>query len=441
MTGRSVVAIIQGNFVGLDPDYRDPRGTGTLNNAAGIFLNDTAGVLIGGLTARPGTGVGNVISGNEGPGIQIAGVANPSDAGNLVLGNILGLDPTGLQAVALTGNAAESRSGISVIDSAGNLIGGPWPGAGNVISGHDFAGISIFGNNAVRNVIQGNTIGGTILGTPLTVVPQATSNPSQFQDVGVLINAIGGNVIGGPIAAASNTLIGNLAGVELVGIDPLSLTTANYQGNTVQGNLVAGNATGLYLNATTGHLLLSNRVIQNSTIGISIVRPNSQRNIVQGNTIADTGTPNTSGTGLYIEQAQFNTIGLTPRTGGQRSPAAAGLGNLFVGNGSVDLYMFNGATGNSVRGNTFQGRTSAYGILLYNSPNNLNDVILPGQGPDANRLPPFGRGPTIANFRNFNSAIDAGQPGTGRQRQARTLIAQSATPHGPAGRFRSGRLG
>ena len=51
--------LIEGNFIGTNA-----AGTGALPNGAGIDVTGGTGNTIGGATSTPGTGAGNVISGN-----------------------------------------------------------------------------------------------------------------------------------------------------------------------------------------------------------------------------------------------------------------------------------------------------------------------------------------------------------------------------------------
>src|SRR5262249_13575092 len=77
--------VIQGNYIGTNT-----AGTADLGNTLnGVNINGVAGNTVGGTTSTPGTGAGNVISGNNSSGVQIFGDAADS---NSVLGNIIGLN-------------------------------------------------------------------------------------------------------------------------------------------------------------------------------------------------------------------------------------------------------------------------------------------------------------------------------------------------------------
>lgn len=129
--------MIEGNFIGTDL-----TGTADLGNSFfGVFLNGAPSNTIGGTTA----GARNVVSGNNSSGIRIA-VAGAT--GNLVQGNFIGTDVTGLTALG-------NRDGIVVNGAPNNTFGGTIDGAGNLISGNLVSGVVIVGAGATGNQVQG----------------------------------------------------------------------------------------------------------------------------------------------------------------------------------------------------------------------------------------------------------------------------------------------
>ena len=114
---------------------------------------------IGGLTATPGTGAGNVISGNKGAGIFSSGVyiTGSGTTGNVIAGDLIGTDVTGTLAVA-------NDNGVYINEAPNNTIGGGVSGAGNLISGNAY-GINLFGGGTANTIIAGNKIGTDITGT------------------------------------------------------------------------------------------------------------------------------------------------------------------------------------------------------------------------------------------------------------------------------------
>ena len=108
-TSQNVVA---GNDIGTDVS-----GQFAIPNGMGIYLE--AGVTdntIGGLATTPGTGAGNVISGNTNAGVDITGTGT---AGNVVVGNLIGTNAAGTAALANVQDGILIQSGGS-----NNTIGG-----------------------------------------------------------------------------------------------------------------------------------------------------------------------------------------------------------------------------------------------------------------------------------------------------------------------------
>jgi parallel beta-helix repeat protein len=171
-------AQVQGNSIGTDV-----TGTRALGNQhVGVYIDGGSGNLIGGLAA----GAGNLISGDTNYGIELF-----ASNGNQVQGNSIGTDVTGTQALA-------NQDGVLIQAGSGNnLIGGPAPGAGNLISGNTGDGVYIF-NSSNNNRVQGNTIGTDVTGT----LPLGNGT-------GVFIDAGSGNLIGGTGAGAGNTIAFN----------------------------------------------------------------------------------------------------------------------------------------------------------------------------------------------------------------------------------------
>ncbi len=133
---------VQGNWIGIDA-----TGTQALPNGGdGVTLIGGAHhTLVGGDgTAR------NVISGNAQNGIRVADAFS-----NQIVGNIIGLDPTGARALP------NGASGILVTAGAReNLIGGLDPSSGNIIAGNSGDGITV-ARGASNTQILGNLIGTT----------------------------------------------------------------------------------------------------------------------------------------------------------------------------------------------------------------------------------------------------------------------------------------
>ncbi|TMG52142.1 MAG: right-handed parallel beta-helix repeat-containing protein [Chloroflexi bacterium] len=136
--------LIAANYLGTDASGTAARA----NGGFGVLAIDSANNVIGGTLAADR----NVISGNT-HGIYITGTLS---VGNLIQGNFIGTDRTGHAAI---GNVP--YHGVTIDGASNNTIGGPTPGARNVISGNGFFGISIVrgffsGAPASGNLVQGN---------------------------------------------------------------------------------------------------------------------------------------------------------------------------------------------------------------------------------------------------------------------------------------------
>ncbi len=334
--------VIQGNYVGLGV-----HGTNSLGNRNnGITIFNSPGNVIGG----PGSGEGNVISGNTGSGINLN---NASANGNVIQGNIIGLTHDG------SGPVSNSTDGITLNGAPRNLIGGTLVGAGNVIAGNGQAGIFLNGAGATGNRVEGNYIGTDPTGM--------TARGNAF--AGITMSGALSNTVGGTLTAARNVISGNRQdGVFL---------SAGSVGNVVAGNFIGVNASGIAalanlftgitlnnssFNAITGNPEGVRSVISgNGNVGIWINGPDARGNLVAGNLVG-TGVGGTNGIGntldgLRITDSPANQIGGSV-------PAAR---NVFSGNGfaagvGAGVYLAGGsATNNTLTGN-FVG-TDVTGLL------------------------------------------------------------------------------
>src|SRR5262249_34131981 len=140
----------QGNYIGTNA-----AGTSAVANLqSGVLISGGAtNNTVGGTTAA----ARNIISGNfDGVQINAAGTS-----GNVVAGNYIRTDVTGSLAVS-------NNIGVGISGAPNNTIGGPSPGAGNVISGNTalgFGAVFIDGSGGDDNVIRGNFIGTDPTGT------------------------------------------------------------------------------------------------------------------------------------------------------------------------------------------------------------------------------------------------------------------------------------
>ncbi len=166
------------NFIGTTSG-----GGGALPNSVGILISGGNSNQIGGELPDQG----NVISGNAGSGVQIAGI---NSTNNRILNNNIGTNSGATLAVPNGG------AGVQVTGSAFTRIGGSAPDEGNIISGNAGPGISL--TDAASTTIQGNQIGTNGGGTA----------DLGNGDAGVLVAGANsaGTVVGGTASGAGNTI-------------------------------------------------------------------------------------------------------------------------------------------------------------------------------------------------------------------------------------------
>ncbi len=139
-----------GNTLTANVVGANPAGTAALGNQYGVLILGSSNNTIGGTTAA----ARNIVSGNTSDGIYL----DAGSSGNLIQGNLVGLDTTG----AL--DLGNGGAGVYLFGGDNNTLGGTSAGAGNVISGNSAEGISLC-NDAVGNLVQGNFIGTNAAGT------------------------------------------------------------------------------------------------------------------------------------------------------------------------------------------------------------------------------------------------------------------------------------
>jgi hypothetical protein len=226
--------VVQGNYIGTDR-------TGTLARPNTYYGIDSSSpdVLIGGLTATPGTGTGNVISGNGSGPASGGGIAFGGSGGDAVEGNIIGLDAGGTTALN------NFQDGGVVVEAPNVTIGGTAAGAGNVISGSASSGVSLATPAATGDVVEGNYIGTDVSGT------HAAANLYGV----VSFDGASGGTIGDATAGAGNVIAFN----RLVGVVVLdgSSTGNSIRGNSIHDNGGLGidlNGDGVTFNDSAGHV-------------------------------------------------------------------------------------------------------------------------------------------------------------------------------------------
>ena len=165
--------------------------------------------------------VGNVISGNTGDGVYIAGTSTLAATGNLVINNLIGTDGFGQTAIP-------NQNGVQIFDASSNTIGGTATGSANTISGNSIHGVFLQSDGAAptsSNLIEGNQIGTQPSGN------LGLGNGTE----GVGLQGAVGNFIGGTGAAGNLISANQGAGVGIFG---------GSNNNTVQGNRIGTDVDG-----------------------------------------------------------------------------------------------------------------------------------------------------------------------------------------------------
>jgi titin len=324
--------LVAGNVIGADI-----TGSSALPNSANgvdFYFGATANT-VGGTSAA----AANVISGNNELGVSLS---DSGTSGNLIEGNLIGTDATGLVGVP-NGNL-----GVGIVNGAsGNAIGGTTPAAGNIISGNVLNGVVLTDHGTSGNLIAGNFIG--------TDASGAVAIGNGGYGI-VVFNGASSNTIGGTSSSAGNVISGNgYSGMELAGTDTSkNLIEGNLIGTDKSGTTALANAndgivlsTGASNNTIGGTTGAAANVISSSPYdGIAMGDTGTSGNLIEGNLIGTdkSGTnalPNEEGINIY-GGATNNTIGGT----------SAGAGNVLSGNSDngVDIHD-QGTSGNLIDGN------------------------------------------------------------------------------------------
>lgn len=402
-----------GNWIGLGPN-----GVEMGNESYGVSIYQAASNRIGGTF----TNEGNVVSGNQYYGLLIQGT---SSVGNVVLGNIVGLDPTATFAIS------NRYTGIAVIGGASsNRVGGTNSATFNIVAGNGGSGIGIADANSVGNIVTWNLVGVNTAGVRLA------NNSYGIDVVGAPRTLIGGhytnggNVVSGNqwygvfirgTSAYENVVMGNNIGLDqsgtvvisnrYVGVDIAGGAFSNRIGGTnmVTMNVICGNGSGgvnIREPATYGNMVFRNFIGMNRTnapLGNGDNASALQINNSPGNFIGPANyIGNATREGLYITGTSavnndvFGNIIGQDANGTAHPNAYGGIGvngapNNFIGlnnNGNYvcdGIGIYNGSTNVIIRGNYIGLQLPALSTPLnggyYGISVEASDVIVGGTNP------------------------------------------------------------
>ena len=329
ISGASGATVIEGNWVGVSTDGLSGIG----NGGVGVRVTGTnASVRIG-----SEAGGGNVISANGGDGILIE-----MSSATEILGNMIGLDADGAEAIGNEG------AGVAVTEFASSTVVGRL-GSANVISGNAGAGVYV-SPTASDTSITGNTIGLDQRGT------EAVGNGAD----GIFIDGATSTSV------VSNVVSGNGGnGVRVIGQSATATAiTGNLVGLTAGGDAEAGNAAvGIRITDVPGIVVGGgsaaerNVVSGNGAHGILIFS-----DVIDG-AVGSRVSSNYVGTDVGGAVAIPN-AGDGVRVEGIGAAGATVVGNLVSGNEGAGIRVTGDATGSRVAGNIVgldAGATAAVG--------------------------------------------------------------------------------
>ncbi len=332
--------LVTGNFIGTDV-------TGTAffgNSGEGIDIQNAYDIAIGGAaTPSLGGAGGNLISGNDGDGIDFSG---STSVGNLVQGNYIGTDITG------TLNVGNSGAGILIGKGATVAV------AGDLISFNGASGINNDGMLTLTNdTISQNTAGNggglynSVDGT--ATVTDSTFNNNRADYGAGLYNYATLNVSNSTIA--DNTANFDGGGIQTWG----NLTLVS---DTIVGNTNAG------VSARGGTDTLENTLLSDNGALGNLYSPNGTQFISNGYNLSDD-----NGAGfLTAPTDQINTnprLGPLQNNGGSTLTFAPLPGSPAIGVGAP-------SQANVVAQNGVMRLTGLVDIGAYQTPPSANPLIV-----------------------------------------------------------------
>lgn len=261
--------------------------------------NTLGGVAVLDNSADTSVGPGNVIAGNDGPGVtlMLTSGASTSVAGTRILGNAIGLNAARAAALPNTGIGVDVRDG-----SSDTLIGNA--ASPNSFAGYTSAAISIAGSETVSTTVSSNRIG--------------------LLESGALSSSTGDGVLVGGGATdtvvTGNTIAGSSgAGVKITGSDVTTATVSlNKIGYVEVSNVPQArpNGAGIIVDGAQAVDVLTNTVRLNTGDGV-LVNTGAQDVRVRANTIIGNG-----GQGVKVDG---NTQHVTIRSNRMQANTAGGV--------------------------------------------------------------------------------------------------------------------
>ncbi len=375
--------LIQGNYIGT-------RRSGNLplpNQGFGIDIASQSNTnTIGG---NAGTLEANLISGNLQGGVHVS-----ISAGNIIKGDVIGLNPSGSLAIP------NSAFGISISGGTSNTIGGASVSDRNIISGNNGDGVQISG---MTNLVEQDYIGTDFTGRNAfpnsgsgVVVTNGMSNRigGQVTDPTQPLNLISGNKQSGiqiKLQAASTMVQGNFIGTDVTGRQPLGNATDPSSGLLLNAGIsISGGAT----QTCVGGTFLGGTV--NACLGgayLNGTRISEYRNVIAANQGPDGLAPGISVTGFDTDP--FSTTSNNLIAGNFIGTDWSGTLTSYqpdpmtppvpLGNGR-GVYIWGRANNNVVGDPTPRGGTMSLGTRNIIAGNLYDGVALSDRGTSNNNL-------------------------------------------------------
>ncbi|RUL86295.1 NosD domain-containing protein [Tautonia sociabilis] len=264
---------------------------GLAGSGGAVSRGNVSGVLIVG--AHRNTLDANVLSGNSGFGVALAGTS-----GNVLSGNLIGVGPGGATA---RGNALH---GVMVLAATANTL------SGNVISANRLYGVELrtgsSGNVLLDNRIGTDGSGNAPLGNAREGVYLELASDNRLERNVISANGSDGvKLIGG---SSHNVLVANLVGTNAAGSSALGnqgsgILIAASPNNAMQGNVTSGNlGFGIAIAGSSGNVVADGFVgtdlggahgLGNVSVGVLLL--NASNNAVFTSTISSNGAQDIQG--------------------------------------------------------------------------------------------------------------------------------------------------
>lgn len=340
---------IAGNFIGLNANGDEAKA----NGGDGILIDLAGTENVVGMNSDNSAGdsaEGNIISGNNGAGIQIT-----YSGSTTVTRNQIGTDSTGMSAIP------NISHGVKIDDSDDCIVGVDGDGVqdhleGNLISGNGGSGVVVHTSDTA--VIAGNRIGLKANGT------EALGNTEQGIEFETVNNSrIGTNANNTSDELERNVVSGNIKNGILfdcfdVATSSNNIVAGNYIGTQVNGeSAVANQMDGIFIDSCDSYNMIGgnqersrNIISGNHLSGINLAGADTitVRNnwIGRGTNPADEAVGNQGIAGVYIhstggDSAYSNSLGL--------NVIAHNLGDGI----QIGLDDFDDSTSNLVYNNSF----------------------------------------------------------------------------------------